>query len=165
MATVYFETISQALIFEAELKGQISDGYWENSRPSNHYHAPCDADIKVDAENPRNEIFSSRNYNFAAKELVDCVGDRMIEYAKVAKLFPNEENIARLSFLADNFRQIERAYKGESCYTHIPKCITDYKIKLKEVKYILDNIDGIEYNEKELRKDLKAIKKTFNKKK
>lgn len=35
--TLYFSSMSAFLIFKYEVEGQISDGYWENSRPFDHY--------------------------------------------------------------------------------------------------------------------------------
>lgn len=34
---IYFPTVAAALIYEFELSGQISDGYWENARPYDHW--------------------------------------------------------------------------------------------------------------------------------
>ena len=34
---MYFENVSSFLIYKLEISGQISDGYWENSRPYSHW--------------------------------------------------------------------------------------------------------------------------------
>lgn len=34
---IYFPNVASALIYLFELQGQVSDGYWENARPSNHW--------------------------------------------------------------------------------------------------------------------------------
>jgi len=34
---IYFPNVASALIYLFELQGQISDGYWENSRPYDHW--------------------------------------------------------------------------------------------------------------------------------
>ena len=36
-AKMYFENVSSFLIYKLEVEGQISDGYWENSRPYSHW--------------------------------------------------------------------------------------------------------------------------------
>jgi hypothetical protein len=55
--TIGFKNRNQVILFEQELKGQISDGMWENSRPYNHWKTPCVAVAIVastDAEVGRN---------------------------------------------------------------------------------------------------------------
>ena len=86
-ATIYFQNILQAALYENELTGQISDGYWENSTPRDHYHRPCAAAIVIDSKNPRveSDYLFKRRYNFANKELVDCVGERMKNIVMLAK--------------------------------------------------------------------------------
>lgn len=87
--TIYFDNNIQAALYKHELTGQISDGMWENSVPSNHWQQPCRAQVAVDADNPRVDIaggqYFKRNYNFANKMLVDCVGERMKNIAMLAK--------------------------------------------------------------------------------
>lgn len=36
MKKINFKNRNQVALYEMELKGQLSDGYWENSRPRNH---------------------------------------------------------------------------------------------------------------------------------
>lgn len=45
---IYFPNVSSAMLFALELKGQISDGYWENSRPYDHWEWVVNADIHID---------------------------------------------------------------------------------------------------------------------
>lgn len=91
MSTLRFATRDQAILFECELKGQMSDGFWENSRPYDHWEAPCKAKVEV-AETPeqvgKDGVWISRNYDFANKELFDIVGDRMINYVKIGRMLP-----------------------------------------------------------------------------
>lgn len=85
-ATIYFENNIQAALYRHELVGQLSDGYWENSRPSDHWKAPCRATVEVDAANPRvDNGWFMRRYDFANRTLLDVVGDRMKNIAMLAK--------------------------------------------------------------------------------
>lgn len=85
---------TQKILFDWELCGQISDGYWENTRPFNHWRVWCSAEIVV-ADNPkeigRNFWPEKQNYNFAAPELLEVVGERMLKYAKLALALKDEE--------------------------------------------------------------------------
>lgn len=107
--TITFESITQAAIFELELKGQISDGHWENDSGSN-YRTWCDAQVMVS----RNEdhlgrnFYVSKNLGFSSKSLFDIVGDRMCHYGRMAliadRLFPKlttQEKLDLASMLED----------------------------------------------------------------
>lgn len=89
MSTIAFHNQAQAILFEYELKGQISDGHWENS-PGNHWQEPCRAKVIVDKMNPGKDFHSRRAYNFTDKELLDVVGKRMRSYVIIGELFGEE---------------------------------------------------------------------------
>ena len=86
--TVGFRNRNQVVLFTNELQGQISDGMWENARPRRHYELPCQAVAFVatdDTQLGRN--FPARTYNFSG-ELVEYVGDRMVNMVKMSLAFP-----------------------------------------------------------------------------
>lgn len=93
--TITFETITQAAIFEHELKGQISDGHWENDAGSN-YETWCDAQVMVSNNEDclGRDFWVSKNLGFSSKTLFDIVGDRMCHYGRMAliaeRAFPKE---------------------------------------------------------------------------
>jgi hypothetical protein len=47
---IYFPNIASALIYWFELQGQISDGYWENARPNNHWKWVTESEIEIDKD-------------------------------------------------------------------------------------------------------------------
>ena len=107
--SITFETITQAAIFEHELKGQISDGHWENDASSN-YETWCDAEVKVsdDEDDLGRTFWVSKNLGFGSKTLFNWVGDRMQHYGRMAliadRLFPNKtlkEKLNIASVLSD----------------------------------------------------------------
>jgi len=77
--TIRVRTQAQKRLLEDELKGQISDGKWENS--SNTGWAQwTSAKVVVDPKNVgRNFHAIKDNFQLNAKDLLDVVGDRMIE--------------------------------------------------------------------------------------
>lgn len=76
--TITVTSAIQAALLEEELKGQISDGMWENTNPRNHWQRPCNATVVVGSAPGHNFRLVKNNYNFASKALIDCVGDRML---------------------------------------------------------------------------------------
>ena len=87
---IVFESYVQAVLYEIELCGQISDGHWENASPRDHYKCMCDAHVRYEGRRKDEEagvqgFRPRRRYNFAAKPLLDVVGTRMLAYARLAK--------------------------------------------------------------------------------
>jgi hypothetical protein len=71
---------AQRILFEDELKGQLSDGRWENSRPYGHWECWADATVVVDPDNVGRDFYARRDgYCLTERDLLDAVGERMLE--------------------------------------------------------------------------------------
>ena len=76
--------IEQKIILMCEMQGQISDGYWENTRPDHHWKEWCNLDWDNVAIGDNIGVEGNlrfqpkRNYQFHNKTLLDVVGDRII---------------------------------------------------------------------------------------
>jgi len=168
--TIGFHNRNQVVLFEAELKGQISDGMWENARPSNHYHAPCDSTAYVATDDSgvgRN--FHARAYNFNNNELVEIIGDRMINFVKLSQAFP-QLAISQLfdidSNVHDTISNMERyaqepgdgywLYELTALRSSFGVGTTDELISLLETRMATVN-----YTLPQLRKDLNDMKKCW----
>lgn len=86
---IAFMNNPQVILYECELKGQISDGHWENARPMDHWKIMTDAKAIEDPSNLGPNFYPKRKYNFAAKDLVEVVDDRMIWWVKFYSMFPD----------------------------------------------------------------------------
>ena len=83
--TIRVNNQAQKWLLENELKGQISDGKWENSGPQDHWQPWSNAKVVVDPQNPgRNFPAQKDNYQLNSKDLLDVVGDRMVEDVKAS---------------------------------------------------------------------------------
>lgn len=82
--TIKFRNKVQVALFMKELRGQISDGLWENSKPVDHWKVPCSAKVSVatDQKELGPSFMPARAYNFASSELLEYVGDRMLVIAQ-----------------------------------------------------------------------------------
>lgn len=155
---------NQALLFELELKGQISDGYWENASPSGHWILPCKAEVQIDPVEQGINFWTRRAYNFASAQLLKYIGNRMQQYILLAKKFPS---LSRETLRNSDF--------GEWIWTHkVGEIMPEWQRKFldemsivcgvhnhKEMQALLTSLDPNTYPMKELRKDLKAISQTF----
>lgn len=91
---IHFETKEAAALFEHEIMGQLSDGMWENTRPSDHWKFWHDSEIIVDGKVGYEHlsykyVIKKNNYNIAA--LKQHVGDRMQAIVTAAKMNKNPE--------------------------------------------------------------------------
>ena len=109
--TIKFRTPTQVAIFECELKGQISDGMWENTSNTDS-RAWCMAEVGVastPAEVGRNFNPRKDNFNFARKDLLEVVGERMKNYARLALAGVALGDIRRL---ADGMCDLDGNWRG-----------------------------------------------------
>ena len=82
MTTLAFRNQAQKVLFDEELRGQISDGFWENAGPWEHWKpwTSMDLHVIVDPDNVGRDFHARKdNYNLAAKALLDIVGERMVD--------------------------------------------------------------------------------------
>lgn len=81
--TLHFKTLEAALLFELELKGQISDGKWENvcKYPLDWMFWNLARKLIIDGTAGYANEYSyptKNNFDFTSKDLIECVGDRML---------------------------------------------------------------------------------------
>lgn len=173
---IIFENHIQQILYECEMKGLISDGMWENSKPYDHWHIMCDATTSVDSEGllPRMNFKPKRRYNFNDDELFEAIGDRMLWEAKCIIYFPpfTPEQIDLLEYLLPEYLELllkariteENTYWVEK--RHELKlllcCETEGDDALKKTAELIDAVD---YSVKELRNELKRMGRIVNERK
>lgn len=168
---ITFTTREQQILFSCELQGQISDGFWENSSPRNHYQQISAANVHL-GEEFKMDFYPRRKYNFANKELVDCVGDRMLMYVNISRVFPQATNydIQRLDSAAHCVAYWEKELEGATdgwhgYYVELRQTVANVfcAMSMAEAKAVVDrcNQEG-GYKMKDLRKDLKEMSALVN---
>ncbi|NJO58773.1 MAG: hypothetical protein HC836_10625 [Richelia sp. RM2_1_2] len=170
---IVFESPVQAVLFMYEIRGQISDGFWENYTPFEHYKPWCQTAVSVGANIGRNFYPPRDNYNILNRELLECVGRRMISLARLAEYFGCDavEDLQYTLDLAGNFFGAP-SYKDYGKSTHwgdVRRRLAKYDAALvKQVvdgEVAFDNDGSHAYNMRDLRRDLKAMKvamRTYN---
>jgi hypothetical protein len=152
---IRFENKIQVALFNHELRGQISDGYWENSRPYDHYKAFTKAEIIVDPSNPgMTSIWTKRSYNFAAPMLVDVVGDRMVNIANLADKGYDSSVIERFQ---EYYSQFENPGDSEYWQKHAA-----HFAEVFGTKEAWDIAVKGEYDLKRVKKELKRMSEIVN---
>lgn len=162
---ITFATKTQAAIWQHELTGQISDGMWENTRNTS-WKEWCSAEVEVGEDIGREGFYPQKdNFNFANKQLVEIIGDRMIAYARLSKHFDDADLVYQLQsvfcglggeFRMDIISDIVR-YKGQY-WDNLRKVAAE--VGYEKAKAALEDES---YGMKELMADLKDIKKTIRK--
>lgn len=89
---LYVSSVEQKIIFYCEMRGQISDGYWENMRPHDHWKiwSSLEWDDIIVSDRLKGRTFDAKysNYNFAAIELLKIVGERLAYKIRLYKHYP-----------------------------------------------------------------------------
>jgi len=85
--------MEEKILFLFEIQGQLSDGYWENTMPMDHWELWGDLEwhtVVIDPENVGPQDFWPRKtgYRINSSELVDCVGDRMLDFINLWHIAP-----------------------------------------------------------------------------
>lgn len=166
---IAFDNIEQVILYECEMKGQISDGNWENAVPMNHWKCMCEA--KAVVAGVRYGIASiygfkpKRKYNFANKDLYEIVKDRMIFWVKACTIYPHlsydspwdwdlSEGSERLRKFADGKKE------NNSYWTE--KISNMEKLFGCTIEEAEEKIRKVLYSESDLKKDLKAMSEIVN---
>lgn len=87
MGTLTVRNEAQKILFLTELRGQFSDGAWENSGPMDHWVPWSEAEVVVGTRLGRDFYAAKDNYNLVRADLLEWVGDRMVE--AVRTVIPN----------------------------------------------------------------------------
>lgn len=145
---IVFRTLSQLLLWKHELRGQFSDGMWENSRPYDHWRPWCDLEAEDGGRGPYIRFNVGRwpsktKYNLAA--LIPIIGDRMCMIGLAAR-----------AAITDDQKLYELTRIEESEFNNKP-------VFLERIKKFLTpeeicRIMSVTYTLKDLRSDLKEIK-------
>ena len=135
----------QRTLFVREIRGQLSDGHWENSPPREHYIPWLDCEVEVGPDAGRDFNARKDNYNLLASELLDVVGPRMIRYARIASALEGSVYLASVldevcrtvvaqvpaavEWPAEVVEQVEACMEDEGLYS-----MADLKRDLREMK-------------------------------
>ncbi len=154
--TITFKTEDQAVLFDREIRGQLSDGYWGNASPMGHWNQWGRAEVAVGDNVGRNFYPRKDNYNLTNKDLLEWCGPRMINYVKLARHFGKEH-----VYILDSFTDLDGSFCGA------PEDKGDYwdTIRDKLAQYDADEVKRVieedSYTMKEMRKDLREMKSAF----
>lgn len=161
------KNLEQKALFFGELQGQISDGKWENTVPTNHWQNWCSLEwnqVEVGENIGRNFWVVKDNYNLTAPDLLEVVGERMLFMVKLVHLFP--EVVAPI-IKKDHWMLPESLaeYNGWMTKKNLQEYEIDQMAKLAQMGFtwemaIKADTDNT-YTMKEMKKDLTELKKAF----
>ena len=154
---ISFENVEQKFLYDQELSGQISDGYWENSRPYNHYVKMISAQTIVEPEAIGCNFRPARFYNFNNNDLFEVVGDRMVFFIKIIRAFPQVSGIEDNVNIEDYewiSKMRELAYNEKYWADKINKLESIFGCKLEDA---WKKANEVEVSTKEVRSMLKRM--------
>lgn len=143
--TVYFDNMASLCIFLSEETGQISDGKYENSRPSNHWEWVSNVEVVFDKNHDNGYVSNYKhriNYNidewakYASGKVKDYEwGSRVLSFGKVGLVL---EKLNKTK--VDDRHKFESAvdffeYYDEDLQSETVEELSD-KVKNKNVSYL-----------------------------
>lgn len=174
---IIFNTLSSFFIFSAEVRGQISDGYWENSRPNKHWYWLRNIEVKYDKNaqpGTNRSMMLKYNLDWMVKYVRKALkGDkelewakRMLKYGRFGRVCPEAdwkkldkyEMRAFVEYLPDEpctMEQLEELYKDykKDYYNYAKTFVTDK---------ILEKYYNTEYGISEFMDDLDDLDVSLN---
>lgn len=151
-------TAAQQALFICELQGQLSDGFWENTRPHGHWIPWCRAEVVVGDAAGRNFPANKDNYNFNSSELLGYIGVRMLTYARLGYAGYDPQLIRNV--LRYLFDENTGAYTGKAP-TYEGEYYDKVRAQIKKLDLVAVKAAGEDdsYTMKNMRKDLAELKK------
>jgi hypothetical protein len=166
MAKLTFRTIGQAVLFTHELRGQISDGHWENLNKKDHYVPWFKCEVAVGIPVGRDFDVRYDGYNFTSKTFLEVIWRRMLGQVRVALAY-GTETVETLSCLFnwDGWDGLPtyKDYGGRTFWDDKRAAVlavcTRLGITLEDVKAVVES--DVVYDRKALLADLREMKATI----
>lgn len=153
--SVTFANSVQATLWIQEFLGQISDGHWENTKNTD-WEVWHDTEVLVDEENVGCDFTCRKhNFNLRSKDLLEVIEKRLMAYARLHLAgFSNDQiNVINSCFkLLDTYE--ENGYT-EEYFANKKKQLLEFTT----VEKVKEALAAENYNARELKKDLKEMKK------
>lgn len=154
MSYLWVRNVAQQTIFELELKGQLSDGNWENTRPHDHWIAWNHAEVVVNPRRVgRDFAVLKDSYAFTDKALLDVIGLRMQRHVRLALAY-GFETARALEFLSD--LEGDPRDQDPGWWTPTQKAFAA-TLNLAEIKRVANDVTL--YSWEQLLQDLRDLKK------
>lgn len=142
--------IEQAALM-LELDGQLSDGFWENTTPHDHWRQWCAAKVVVNPERVGRNFYAQKsNYNLSSKQLLDVVGLRMLGIVRIARAHGIEAASAlehgiacEDGMLVDSPRTALKLEAAGVTYEQAMKALADTSYGMRELRADLNDLKAI----------------------
>lgn len=155
---IYFRTYTQVALWECEIKGQISDGMWENSNPSAHWKFWCDLEGTMAVDEPcvvplDEKKYDVRKTRYGLSRLIPIIGDRMLKIGRLARAGGTIDACHGAEYMPETYEEwCECNKSGKWRHDFIAKYMESVIPSVAAAYY------ETVYTEKELRCDLKEIR-------
>ena len=154
---IEFTTATAVALWEYELKGQFSDGMWENSRPYEHWKFWCALDAvvgPVDKVTKYPYPWYCRKYSYGLNSLLPIIGDRMLKIGQLASVGGEGYHVfAAAEYMPATLAEFANCKEsGKWAYNFVAEHMKHISVDLA-VKFYAST-----YTVKDLKADLKRIK-------
>ena len=161
---IYLPTYSAIALYDWEITGQLSDGAWENTNPQEHWLFWNEVQPRLGKPQVvSNQRPIKNNYNLTS--LIQYVGDRMVQYGRFGKAVGDRifKIGSQVSNTVEDFPEEGpfnlAEFKKDMIAKHDWRAKDYYWEGLTQED--VDAYYAVQYNEKDMRKDLQYIKQAM----
>ena len=158
LGTISFKTPSQLALWKHEITGQLSDGAWENATPYNHWEFWCRLEAQIGVGKVETYCsYECRKTGYNLTGLIECVGKRMIAAGRMAKALQHADfKWWSLDDMPETFEEFEKHVNNGVCNSNYEfRKLSNFSLHEGARFY------ATTYTEKDLRADLKEIKRVM----
>lgn len=144
-------------LWKTSIRGQISDGKWENSRPEDHWKFWSDLNVAQGAPGVIADQYPQKS-NYALGSVIQYIGDEMVNIGKMATATgSDDEKLMRAAgYMPDTFEEFMSAKEsGQWRYQFLSDYMTSVTPEIAEKFY------NTKYDMKDLKSDLRTISKAM----
>lgn len=155
--TITLANPTQVALYKGMLIGQMSDGFWEDKGPRDHWRPMAQADVRVGK--PGMDFTPRRPYGFV-RELIPLIGEELLTLARATKAYPNVDWVPlahAITYIADNNVEDLKADWQQKYVQAVLQATGE-----SDIAQVLAKINGQAYSMQDLRRDLRAIQEVIN---
>lgn len=163
--TIFLPTSSGVALYGAELRGQFSDGMWENCRPFDHWKFWSRLNVQL-SQNPTGTVATDASWlckknDYSLYALLPVIGDRMLKIGRMGKVTDSPSTWAAAEYMPTmcSERYSFVAFKALQVAEDLPGYVRDtlHGVTDDEARAYY----RVEYTMKDLKADLTLIKETM----
>lgn len=153
---IVLPTSSAVALWNSEITGQLSDGMWENTAPYDHWKVWNHMEAVIGPVPMVTPYTHAKKTGYNLAGLIEYVGDRMLASGRMAKANPTLKDFKGGEYMPLTIEEFKKSKEtGDWNHHFVGEYMAMVTVEMAEKFY------ATEYTMKELKADLRSIKKAM----